>query len=122
MEKKDATKKDKTDAWQELAKYVGPAIHVARVRRNITQEQLAKVLSERLQQEVRQSYVSKIEKGYSSPSLERLGIICIALGCPPDHVMKIARFLAENEGRHDEALLAEILPDDASGPVRATSR
>src|SRR5690242_2056286 len=103
MKNKKSASRNKSDAWRELAQYVGPAIQVARVRRRLTQEELAAALGQRLRQDIRQSYVSKIENGHSCPSLERLGVICIVLGCPPDHIMKVATFLAENDGRHDEA-------------------
>jgi len=117
--KKNTKKYAAIDRWRQLGKFIGSALQVARVRRKITQEELAAQLSELLRQDIRQSYVSKIENGHSSPSLERLGVICIALRYPPEHIMKIARFLAENEGRSNEELLSEILPDDAPNRARA---
>ena len=119
MAKKNSSERyNNADSWREIARYLGQAIHVARVRRRITQEQLALELGRLLRLEIRQSYISKIEKGHSHPSLERLGVICIAIGCPPDRLMAIARYLAENDGRTVDALLKEILPDGAPG--RAT--
>jgi transcriptional regulator with XRE-family HTH domain len=114
LAKKTAQDFPDAESWRLLDRYVGPAIQAVRVQRGITQEALAAKVSKLTRSDVRQSYFSKIESGGNCPRLARFGVICLAIGCPPDHIIKIARHLAENDGRSNEELLTEILAETPS--------
>lgn len=61
------------------------------------------------QSSVDQSYVSKVEAGTKVISWERLELFCQALETTPFDVFRLAEFLAQQDGREDREVLADLL-------------
>jgi transcriptional regulator with XRE-family HTH domain len=91
--------------------FLGHAIHVARLIQGFTQVQLAEALSVRLDKTIRQTYISKVEKGESIVAWKRFGLLCSILKVSPLYVLEIAVSLAEQGNEPNDALLREALTD-----------
>ena len=70
---------------ENLKSAIGRVLRVKREAREISQEELAERAG------VDRSYVSILERGLKSPTLETLERICIALGTLPERVLEEAR-------------------------------
>jgi transcriptional regulator with XRE-family HTH domain len=94
--------------------FLGHAIQVVRLACGFSQERLAEGLGGKLGKTVRQTYISKIEKGRINITFRRLGLICDILQVRPIYVVEMAVRLAEKGNKPDDALLRETLADVAS--------
>jgi len=79
------------------------------VASGFSQERLADSLSLKLRKRIRQTYISKIEKGRNKITLKRLGLLCEFLQVSPVHVVDMAVFLAEQGSAPDDAALRDSL-------------
>jgi transcriptional regulator with XRE-family HTH domain len=90
-------------------KYLGSALMVVRVQRSISQEALAALLTKAVGEKVTQGYISKVEKGHTRISWERMGLLCELLECRPSRLVALSEFLAEQELRPDREVIADLL-------------
>jgi transcriptional regulator with XRE-family HTH domain len=69
---------------------IGAAIRVVRRRRDLSQAQLADIMSEHLGNNVTQSYISKVEVSAKTMSLLRLQQLCACLEVRVSEIVTIA--------------------------------
>lgn len=100
-----------SDFEEALSDCVGTALMVIRMHRGVSQEDLAELLTAGAGENVTQGYVSKVEKGRTRVSWERLALFCTHLRCKPSQVIDLAEFLAEEELRPDRDVVADLLRD-----------
>jgi transcriptional regulator with XRE-family HTH domain len=88
---------------------VGPALHVLRVHRTLTQVDVATELSRKSGRVVQQSYISRIESGSSCPSFGRFMALCKILEADPCEALKLAERLADDELKPRVELERELM-------------
>jgi transcriptional regulator with XRE-family HTH domain len=66
----------------DLPKILGRNVRAARLRRGLSQEQLA------FDAGMKRSYVSDLERGTRNPSLKAIGRLAIALGVDPRELLR----------------------------------
>ncbi len=97
------------DLWPALGQYLGQALQVARILAGMSQENLAEALKAELGgRNVRQSYVSRVEKGRCSISWQRFGVFCKLLTIAPSEVVRLAESIAEDETVNEDELLRNL--------------
>lgn len=94
-------------------KRLGKRIKEERLKKNLTQEQLAEAV------EISSVYVSHIESGSAKPSLKILVDICNALGITPDFVLYDSLHKAR-EYINDE--IANLLKDCSEDSLRLVAK
>jgi transcriptional regulator with XRE-family HTH domain len=102
-------KRPKYTRDQNFVHFLGPAVQIARLLRGFSQESLANALGERLDKEIRQTYISKIEKGACNVSWKRLAQFSDILQMSPIYILGIAVSLAEKNLNSDEILFRNAL-------------
>lgn len=102
---------------------VGSTIKEYRLKRNLTQQEVAEMLSNGLGVHVSQGYVCKVEKNICSVSLERLFEFCKILSIFPSQLFKtIEKAIVDQQLRESLSLanrkefLEQIMTDTESGP------
>lgn len=94
----------------DLSQYIGPTLRIVRLLKSVSQEKLAAALSQVTQRTIRQTYISKIEKGKGTLSWARLALICEVLGAAPSYVVGIAEYLSRQGKVPSDALLLDMRP------------
>jgi transcriptional regulator with XRE-family HTH domain len=98
-----------SDFEKALADSIGTALMVVRIHRGISQVSLAEMLTDGAGESVTQGYVSKVEKGRTRVSWERLSLFCSYLKCLPSQMIELAEFLAEQKLRPEREVIADLL-------------
>jgi transcriptional regulator with XRE-family HTH domain len=94
---------------EHFASFLGHAILFARLFRGLSQERLAEALTAKVGRLIRQTYISKIEKGEKLVAWKRLGVFCNVLQVRPAHIVDVAVSLAEAGYRPDDVELRTAL-------------
>jgi transcriptional regulator with XRE-family HTH domain len=94
-----------------ISEYIGAALMVVRVHRRISQVSLARMLSQATRDTVTQGYISKVEKGRTRVSSERLSLFCRFLKCLPSQVWQLAEFLANQSLLPERDVIANLLKE-----------
>ena len=89
--------------------FLGHALQVVRVASGFSQERLADALGLKLGKRIRQTYISKIEKGRNKVTLKRLGLLCEILHVSPAYVVDMAVSLAEQGSAPNDTFLRDTL-------------
>ncbi len=86
------------------AKELGSALRVARVAKQLSQEEFANRLSSVSGREINQSYVSRLENG-EPLSFERLQLVCEVLQISPSELLLSAEELVRLSRQHPRDIL-----------------
>lgn len=97
--------------WEKLDTCIGRALQIMRAEHGFSQNSLALALRERTGRNVTASYVSKIERGRSSVSWQRLALLCGILGCRPSEVVRKAENLLEHILKPQHELVQGVMDE-----------
>ncbi|HCI1915380.1 TPA: helix-turn-helix transcriptional regulator [Pseudomonas aeruginosa] len=84
----------------EVREAFGKALRLIRLKRGLTQEAFALVSS--------RTFVSMIERGETSPTIEKLDEICSVLGVNPATVVAISQLIKAEGLEESDALIGSI--------------
>lgn len=101
--------------WSEVAAHIGPALTHLRAMAGLSQAGVADRLSRFVGKQLRQGYVSRVEKGVCKLTLARLGHFASAFDCTPSYILLIAEENLRN-GKisaedHAKAIVSDLLSE-----------
>lgn len=104
-------KLDQSTAFAMFQDYVGEALKIFRVGRDLTQEELAAKLSEHIGEHISAQHVNDVESSAVEISEQRFEEFCAVLEYTPEWVLKAAQGLKEDEGRPEKEVDRELLQE-----------
>lgn len=84
------------EVFEDLKKYVGPALHITRVKSRLTQKELAEKLG------VGEGAIDDIEQKKRNISFDELQRFCNTMQVEIVLIFKMAKFLEEQDGRPEK--------------------
>lgn len=101
--------KSSSDTLSDRRILIGQSLQVIRTIQGMTQEDVARDLGDRLDCQIRQGYVSRVEKGNCGVSIERLHVFCDVLNSDAGTVLQVADSLSTDEGKTDAEIMVEVI-------------
>lgn len=81
------------ESFNELEKYVGCALRVARKKKHMKKEYMANVLRQEGYDSMDAAFIAAVERDQARIPFEMFKDFCTVLGCGAAYVIRIAKFL-----------------------------